>query len=208
MRCCFSSLQSSLRDYDKIQSAAVFLIYFQIGCALVGSLGAMYNGILLINLVVPLFALVAIKNNSQSLGRTYAALLASAIVLDIIWFILFSRAIWNISSEKYGPFFIFSVRLALGMQIIGFSVRLLSSLLWIQMYRLGASSMDSTVHRYANFDLRDSFLSTSSQVVVRQTSSSDDTSGGYMHDSAYYSSLFEDAKDERCGWRDERTART
>lgn len=49
---------------------------------------------LLVNLAVALFALVAIENNSQSLGRTYAALLALGILLDIMWLILFSREIW------------------------------------------------------------------------------------------------------------------
>ncbi|GAB4835094.1 hypothetical protein Ancab_000002 [Ancistrocladus abbreviatus] len=94
----FSSLktriQSWLRDYDKLQSFAVILIYVQIGCALVGSLGASYNGVLLINLAIALFALVAIESGSQSLGRTYAILLFFAILLDITWFILFSYEIW------------------------------------------------------------------------------------------------------------------
>ncbi|KAF8398615.1 hypothetical protein HHK36_017546 [Tetracentron sinense] len=87
-------IRSWLRDYDKIQAGAVILIYIQIGCALVGSLGALYNGVLMINLAIALFALVAIESSSQSLGRTYAALLLSAILLDILWFILFSNEIW------------------------------------------------------------------------------------------------------------------
>ncbi|XP_026661213.2 uncharacterized protein LOC103709088 isoform X5 [Phoenix dactylifera] len=80
-----SRIRSFLRDYDRLQSLAVILIYIQIGCALVGSLGALYNGVLLINLVVALFALVAIESSSQSLGRTYAVLLFFAILLDIAW---------------------------------------------------------------------------------------------------------------------------
>lgn len=48
----------------------------------------------LINLAIALFALVAIESSSQSLGRTYAVLLAAAILLDICWFILFSYEIW------------------------------------------------------------------------------------------------------------------
>ena len=61
---------------------------------MIGSLGALYNGVLLINLAIALFALVAIESNSQSLGRTYAVLLFCAILLDISWLILFSSEIW------------------------------------------------------------------------------------------------------------------
>uniref|UniRef100_A0A1D1YTJ7 Thiamine pyrophosphokinase n=1 Tax=Anthurium amnicola TaxID=1678845 RepID=A0A1D1YTJ7_9ARAE len=192
-----SRIRSWLRDYDRIQSFAVLLIYIQIGCALVGSLGALYNGVLLINLVVALFALVAIENNSQSLGRTYAALLACGILLDIMWFILFSHEIWNMSSEKYGPLFLFSLRLTLWMQIIGFSVRSFSSLLWIQMYRLGVSSVDSAAYREADFDVRNSFLNPPIHEIARQNSDSDDVLGGSIYDPAYYSSLFEDAQDKK-----------
>lgn len=81
------------------ENVAISLL--QIGCALVGSLGALYNGVLLINLAIALFALVAIESSSQSLGRTYAVLLFCAILLDISWFILFSRDIWCV-------FFVFS----------------------------------------------------------------------------------------------------
>ncbi|KAJ8648539.1 hypothetical protein MRB53_001562 [Persea americana] len=200
MRCCsfspscFESIRSWLRDYDKIQAVAVFLIYIQIGCSLVGSLGAQYNGVLVINLVVSLFALIAIESSSQILGRTYAVLLGCTVLLDVAWFILFSNAIWNISSKKYGPFFIFSVRLTLCMQIIGSSMRFLSSFLWIQMYRLGASSVDSS-SRDADFDLRNSFLNPSSLGIDKQHSVPDDFLGGTIYDPAYYSSLFEDVED-------------
>ncbi|XP_048327547.1 uncharacterized protein LOC107419349 isoform X2 [Ziziphus jujuba] len=191
-------IQPWLRDYDRLQSFAVILIYIQIGCALIGSLGALYNGVLLINLAISLFALVAIESSSQSLGRTYAVLLVSAIFLDISWFILFTHDIWNISSGNYGTFFIFSVKVTLVMQVIGFSVRLSSSLLWIQIYRLGVSYVDTTVPRETDFDLRNSFLSPATPAVVRQTSGSDDVLGGSIYDPAYYSSLFEDGQDNRC----------
>lgn len=103
MLCCCCSLnnlnlrdriQPWLRDYDSLQSFAVILIYIQIGCALLGSLGASYNGVSLINLAIALFALVAIESSSQSLGRTYAFLLFCSILLDISWFILFTHEIW------------------------------------------------------------------------------------------------------------------
>ncbi|XP_022985683.1 uncharacterized protein LOC111483665 isoform X8 [Cucurbita maxima] len=71
-------------------------------------------------------------------SRTYALLLFSAIFLDIFW---------NVSSKQYGPLFTFSVKLTLAMQIIGFAVRLSSSLLWIRIYRSGISYMETPVHR-------------------------------------------------------------
>ncbi|KAL5563787.1 hypothetical protein UlMin_033534 [Ulmus minor] len=190
-------IQPWLRDYDKLQSFAVILIYIQIACALIGSLGALYNGVLLINLAIALFALVAIESSSQSLGRTYAVLLLCAILLDISWFFLFSQDIWNISSEKYGTYVIFSVKLTMAMQIIGFSVRFSSSFLWIQIYRLGISYVDAGLSREADFDLRNSFLSPATPAVVRQTSGSDEVLGGSIYDPTYYSSLFEDGRENR-----------
>ncbi|KAH0767920.1 hypothetical protein KY285_003791, partial [Solanum tuberosum] len=166
-----------------------------IGCALIGSLGALYNGVSLINLGIGLFALVAIESSSQSLGRTYAVLLFCAILVDISWFILFASEIWNISSGIYGTFVIFSVKLTLSMQIIGFCVRLSSSLLWIQMYKLGVSYIDCSVPREADSDMRNSFLNPATP-LTRQPSNSDDALGGSVYDPAYYSSLFEDGKDE------------
>lgn len=196
MLCCWSRLQPWIRDYDRLQSLAVVLIYVQIGCALLGSLGALYNGVLLINLGIALFAIVAIESGSQTLGRTYAVLLFSAILLDVLWFILFTNDIWNISSDKYGVYVIFSVRLTLAMEIIGFSVRLASSFLWIQMYRLGVSYLDGIVPQETDSDLRISFLNPSSPAVARQTSGCNDVVGGAIYDPAYYSSLFEDNQDK------------
>ncbi|KAL9660611.1 hypothetical protein QQ045_025428 [Rhodiola kirilowii] len=92
MRCdpLWTRLQPWIRDYDRLQWMAVLLIYIQIGCALVGSIGALYNGVMLINVAVTLFALVAIESANQRLGRTYAILLACTMFLDIVWLILFS----------------------------------------------------------------------------------------------------------------------
>ncbi|PSR86927.1 Potassium transport system protein kup [Actinidia chinensis var. chinensis] len=190
-----TQIQSWMRDYDKIQSFAVILIYVQIGCALIGSLGALYNGVPLINIAIALFALVAIQSSSQSLARTYAVLLFCAILIDILWFILFTREIWNISSEIYGTFAIFSVKLTLSMQIIGFFVRLFSSLVWVQMYRLGVSFVDSAVPRESDFDVRNSFLSPATPAIVRDSSVCDDIIGGSIYDPVHYSSLFEDGQD-------------
>ncbi|KAM0824054.1 hypothetical protein ACQ4PT_070464 [Festuca glaucescens] len=189
-------VRSFLRDYDALQSLALALIYLQIGCALIGSLGALFNGVLVINLVIGLFAVVAIESSSQRLGRTYAVLLFFAIVLDVAWFILFSRDIWNCTpDEKYGQLFVFSLRLALWMQIIGFSVRFLSSFIWIQMYSLGVSS--STPMYYEANDARNSFLSPRSN-SVRRSSMADDILGGSIYDPSYYSSLFEDVRNNTC----------
>ncbi|KAF9596251.1 hypothetical protein IFM89_008414 [Coptis chinensis] len=200
MLCCSSSLRtrirSCFRDYDQLQFIAIILIYIQIGCALIGSLGALYNGVLLINLVIALFALVAIESSSQSLGRTYAVLLFSGILLDVFWFILFSLRYGmeqNISSEKYGPFIIFSLRLTLSMQIIGFFVRMASSVIWIQIYRMGVSCVDNT--READYDLRSSFLTPSTSAAARQNSHSDEILGGSIYNPAYFSSLFEDVQE-------------
>ncbi|KAI4336656.1 hypothetical protein L6164_015154 [Bauhinia variegata] len=189
-------IQPWLRDYDRLQSFAVFLIYIQIGCALIGSLGALYNGVLLINLGIALFALVAIESSSQSLGRTYAFLLLCAVLLDISWFILFSHEIWNISTEEYTALFIFSIKLTLAMQIVGFIVRLTSTFLWIQIYRLGASCAD-TATREADYDLRNSFLSPATPTVARQCSNSNEILGGSIYDPTYYSSLFDDGQENK-----------
>ncbi|XP_031389172.1 uncharacterized protein LOC116201871 [Punica granatum] len=182
-----------IRDYDRLQSVAVILLYIQIACALVGSLGAQYNGVLLINLSIALFALVAIESSSQSLGRTYAVLLFCAILLDVSWFILFTHAIWFISSETHGELFIFSVKLTLAMQIVGFTVRLASSFLWIQIYRLGVSDSDTAPPRESDFDLRHRFLNPVTPAPIRQSSDSDVVLGGTIFDPPYYSSLFEDS---------------
>jgi len=81
----------------------------KIGCALIGSLGASYNGLSLINLAIALFALVAIESSSQSLGRTYAFLLFCAILLDISWFILFSNEIWCVQQFLSFLSFLFDI---------------------------------------------------------------------------------------------------
>ncbi|KAJ3669366.1 hypothetical protein LUZ60_011316 [Juncus effusus] len=192
-----SRIRSFFRDYDGLQALAIVLIYIQIGCALIGSLGALFNGVLLINLVIALFALVAIESGSQTLGRTYAMLLFIAILLDVTWFILFSHTIWNITpDEKYGALVTFSLKLALSMQIIGFSIRFLSSFIWIQMYRLGASINSNVLG--TDLDARNSFLNRTSSGQRENSSVSDEILGGSIYDPAYYSSLFKDLKDNGC----------
>ena len=48
------------------------------------------------NVCVALFALVAIESSSQRLGRIYALLLLAAILIDLLWFILYAHPIWFI----------------------------------------------------------------------------------------------------------------
>lgn len=158
-------------------------------------MGALFNGILLVNMAVSLFALVAIETSSQILGRTYGILLICMIILDASWFFFFSGTIWNVSyNESYGPFFVFSLKLALWMQIIGFSIRIFSSLLWIQMYRLGASSWDN-VSCHQTFYQRTS-LCPSTEDMARQSFMSDNILGGYARNASPYTPLFEDAEDK------------
>lgn len=87
------------------------------------------------------------------------------------------------------------------MQIVGFSVRVSSSFLWIQMYRLGVSHVDHSNPQEADMDLRNSFINPSTPVIVRQPSGSDDVLGGSIYDPAYYSSLFEDGQEHGYSFR-------
>lgn len=90
------------------------------------------------------------------------------------------------------------MKLTLAMQIVGFTVRLPSSLLWIQIYRLGVPYIDSTATREADFDLSSSFFSPATPATLgRECSDSDVVSGGSIYDPAYYSSLFEDGQYSR-----------
>ncbi|XP_020576123.1 uncharacterized protein LOC110021808 [Phalaenopsis equestris] len=195
----FSSLgprfQLWLRDYDRLQWHAILLLYVQIGCSMVGSLGALFNGILLVNMAVALFVLVAIACSSQMLARTYAVLLTCMIFLDGAWFVFFSGKIWNFTcNENYGPFFLFSLRLAFSMQIIGFSVRLLSSVLWIQMYRLGPVIW-SRVPDHEPF-YRRSLSSPSTEDMTRQRSMSGNIFVSNLCIATPHAPPFEDAQDK------------
>ncbi|EPS63582.1 hypothetical protein M569_11193, partial [Genlisea aurea] len=193
----WTEIQAWIRDYDNLQRLAVNLIYAQIGCALIGSLGPLYSGILLVNLVISLFALVAIESSSQILARTYAILLFCSIFVDVSWFVLFSHDIWDFPPEFYGSFVSYSVKLTLTMQIIGFTVRLSSSAVWIQMYRLGAAYVYSSDNRDADAYLRNSFLNPATSSIARLTSRPDDEIiGGSIYDAANYSALIEDGRDE------------
>lgn len=84
------------------------------------------------------------------------------------------------------------------MQIIGFSFRILSSFVWVQMYRLGASSENTNPSYHdTEYDARNSFLNQAGG-VARENSISDEILGGSIYDPAYYSSLFKDVRDNGC----------
>ncbi|EFJ14028.1 hypothetical protein SELMODRAFT_120972 [Selaginella moellendorffii] len=191
-----------IQDYDRVQSLAVVLLYVQVSCALIGSLGALYTGVLLANLAIALFALVAIESGSQTLGRAYAALLVCALLLDILWFIFFSYEIRHYGrSPRIGTLSIFSLELALWMEIIGFTVRSFSALVWLQMYRLGPSLATDSLASYYQSLVQPAAGATpavSTPRSARQTSISDQILGGSIYDPTYYASLFRIQEKENC----------
>ncbi|XP_022985678.1 uncharacterized protein LOC111483665 isoform X3 [Cucurbita maxima] len=162
-------LRPWLRDYVRLQSFALILIYIQVHSfphrnyhSLLSLFSVLNLNLFFVNTYekdrvridwIPRGIVqwcIAYKFGDRIIrfgSRTYALLLFSAIFLDIFWFIPFAYHTWNVSSKQYGPLFTFSVKLTLAMQIIGFAVRLSSSLLWIRIYRSGISYMETPVHR-------------------------------------------------------------
>lgn len=182
--------------YENLQFLAVLLLYLQVGCSLIGSLGVSYIGLLLANLAISLFALVAIESGSQTLTRTYAVLLLSALLLDVVWFILFSVQIRQDSVETHaGKFTAFSLEVVLMMQVAGFIVRFFSAFVWLQMYRLGLQEQ-GVYQRLAvegNFGRAGTpglFSPISSPRTSRQSSLNDESLGGSIYNPGYYSSHF------------------
>ncbi|XP_002988533.2 uncharacterized protein LOC9638879 [Selaginella moellendorffii] len=192
--CCSCAWLSS---YDRVQCIAVALIYIQILCAVIGSLGATYAGVAVANLAVALFALVAVESGSQNLGRTYAGLLACALLLDVAWLVLFTRDIWHIAKDPdAGSYVKFSVMAVLSMEIAGFVVRFFSAFLWVQMYRLGASRDLTGLYQHIDFGGIGTVGFTTplaSPAPSRQVSGKEDIVGGSIYNPAYYSSLFQPA---------------
>jgi len=82
----------------------------------------------------------------------------------------------------------------MAMEMIGFFVRLSSSLLWFQIYRLGASIVDTSLPRETDSDLRNSFLNPPTPAIARQCSGAEEILGGSIYDPAYYTSLFEESQ--------------
>nr|XP_024395188.1 uncharacterized protein LOC112291662 isoform X1 [Physcomitrium patens] len=178
--------------YDAVQTCAVVLLYLQVACALVGSLGALYTGIVLANLALAFFALIAIESGSQSLGRAYAGLLGLSLILDVVWFCLFTNEIrhfWN--ETQVGKFGVFSLKLMFWMQATGSGLRFISSFLWCQMYRLGAISGTLAAQQPVDFDASTSILGAYSlDDYSLRVDTEPDMVGGSIYDRAAYSSLF------------------
>ncbi|KAG6401258.1 hypothetical protein SASPL_138109 [Salvia splendens] len=193
MRCCCGlGSRRWISNYDKLHRLALILIYAQIGCSLLGSLSPLYNGVLILHLGVSLFGLVAVESSNQSLARTYTFLLFCSFFLDLSWFFLFSHQIWHFPSGVYGTFASYAVKLTLVVQIAGVSVRLLSSFLWIQIYRQGVSSADGSAARDADADLRFNCLNSATHVVRHPYDVIDDA-----YDPANFLPLFGDrARDD------------
>ncbi|KAK4740775.1 hypothetical protein SAY87_024363 [Trapa incisa] len=198
---CFFSLGDRilprLRDYDRLQSLAIVLIYVQISCALVESLGVLYNGVLLINLASALFALLAIQSSNQSMGRTYVVLLICVILLVIAWFILFSCEIWCVSAQEC---VVARSMAKLKAGNVLHSISQNGSILIAEVkYSLkGQSEMKGRFQSVfgefkhdADFDLRNSFLSPAIP-AIRETPDPDDAVRGSIYNPADYSSLFDD----------------
>jgi uncharacterized membrane protein len=169
----------------------------QVVCALIGSLGALYTGIVVANLMLALFALVAIESGSQSLGRAYVGLLALALVLDILWFILFTSEIRNFTKESpLGKFGTISVKITFWMQASGSVLRFVSVLVWLKMYRLGMATDTASLYQPVDFEGRIENLGNFSPEVqspvtassVRRSLLSNEILGGSIYDPAVYSS--------------------
>ena len=80
------------------------------------------------------------------------------------------------------------------MEIIGFFfVKLFSSLLWFQIYRLGASIVGTSLH-HMDYDLRIWFLNPQTPAIDMQCSGVEEICGGSAYDPAYYTFLFEETQ--------------
>lgn len=132
-----------LGSYEDVQNAAITLLYMQVFIGLFGVVGPTFTGVIVADVVVALFGLVAVASGYQTLGRTYAGLLAVMLVLDAVWLTLFAPHIW--STELTSPWIdhplvAAAVLAELLCHVITTALRLISTLLWMQMYRLGLSS--------------------------------------------------------------------
>lgn len=170
----FRMLGAWFRAYENLQSLALVLLYSQVACALIGSLGAYYTGLLVANLVISLFAAVGIQSESQALGKTSGILLVCALLLDITW--QFSVHL------NAGKFTAFSLQLVLWIQIAGFLLRLMSAFFWLQMSRLGFSSYRGGLYQPLDLEGRNS--------GIHQSSLSDEVLSGSIYNPAYYASFF------------------
>ncbi|KAL0713538.1 hypothetical protein Bca4012_020516 [Brassica carinata] len=82
----------------------------------------------------------------------------------------------SISAETNGTFFIFLVK-PMAMEIIGFFVKLFSSLLWFQIYKFGASIVGTSLP-HTDSDLWNRFLKPQTPAIDMQCSSAEQIWGG------------------------------
>ncbi|CAI5990061.1 unnamed protein product [Closterium sp. NIES-64] len=82
------------KRYEDVQNAALTLLYLQAFIGLLGTVGPTYTGVIVADVGVALFGLVAVASGYQALGRTYAALLMLMLLLDSLWLALFAPHIW------------------------------------------------------------------------------------------------------------------
>ncbi|CAI5989344.1 unnamed protein product [Closterium sp. NIES-64] len=146
------------KRYEDVQNAALTLLYLQAFIGLLGTVGPTYTGVIVADVGVALFGLVAVASGYQALGRTYAALLMLMLLLDSLWLALFAPHIWSeelTAPWRQHPLVALAVLLELTCHSLTFTLRLLSALLWLQMLRLGlADSREPTpvptseVHAY------------------------------------------------------------
>ncbi|KAG2331039.1 hypothetical protein Bca52824_002219 [Brassica carinata] len=95
----------------------------------------------------------------------------------------------TILAETNGTFF--SVKIIMAMEMIGFFVKLSCSLLWFQIYRLGASIIETSLP-HTNSDLRNRFLNPQTSAIDMRCSCAEEMWGGSVYDLPYYTFLFEE----------------
>lgn len=109
----------------------------------------------------------------------------------------------NVEPEKYGVFFVFSVKLTMAMQIIGLSTRFFSLFLWIQIYRLGASNVihrvspEAVVEDCEAADVGSSLLSPKPYETLEQCSDSNINPVDSIYDPPLLCKILPKAVDER-----------
>ncbi|GJP36350.1 hypothetical protein CLOM_g20866 [Closterium sp. NIES-68] len=207
---------SWLDSYEDVQNAALTLLYLQVFIGLLGVVGPTYTGVLVADVVVALFGLVAVASGYQALGRTYALLLPLMLLLDTLWLALFAPHIWSTElTDPWSrhPLVAAAVLLELACHCLTFALRLLSALLWLQMLRLGLAEQglgmavpSSEVHSYlAHYDALAPYRPDTlapyrpptsatpdlSPTAVRQRSVSDEFLGSSIFHPSSFATLFQ-----------------
>lgn len=106
--------------------------------------------------------------------------------------------------SSLGKFGAFSVKLVFWMQVTGCVLRVVSSSLWIQMYRLGAAIDTADLYLPIDFDNRIGNFSSlnpgspSPVANTRTMSMSDEVLGGSIYNPAVYSSILQSFNEDTC----------